>query len=90
MARPKKGTPEWDLWVAAIEVAIYPSLVHGRQATGQVSWRRLDALRDALDELGIDWRKAKVASDADRAENARAQRDQRVAAARERSEASDG
>ena len=54
--RPAKGTPEWELWVAAIEVAIYGPEKHGPQYTGQVSWERLDDLRNALEGVGIDWR----------------------------------
>lgn len=70
MSRPKKGTPEWELWVAAIEVAIYPP-TSGTTATAKVAWHRINALRAALDELGIDWRSAKATDDVQRAEDAK-------------------
>lgn len=60
MTRPEKGTPEWDLWVAAIDVAADPPL--GRMKTSvdaKVAWRLIDHLRDALDALDIDWRTVK-------------------------------
>lgn len=66
MSRPVKGTPEYELWLCAIEVATYPPVEHGNQATGQVSWRRLDALRAALEGVGIDWREATNADRANR------------------------
>jgi hypothetical protein len=59
MTRPDKGTPEYDLWVAAIDVATYPPL-KAKGATLQVSERRIEALRDALDRLGIDWREVRA------------------------------
>lgn len=71
--RPDKGTPEWDLWVAAIEVATFPPLV-AKGATSQISERRITALREALDAVGIDWRTAKATDDERRAELAARQR----------------
>jgi hypothetical protein len=57
MARPEKGTPEYDLWIAAIEVAAHPPLKQGKYASDAgVSWHKVDALRAALDGVGIDWR----------------------------------
>lgn len=66
MARPKKGTPEYELWLCAIEVATYPPIEHGNQATGQVSWQPLDNLRAALDGVGIDRREATAKDRANR------------------------
>ncbi len=69
MTAPSKGTPEYDLWVAAIEVATYAPLRPGTHVSGaKVAWPRLEALRAALDALGIDWRKAKVEDDKARQE----------------------
>ena len=59
MTRPVKGTPEWALWIAAIEVATGAPLKRGTSvASAQVLWSRIEALREALDDLGIDWRTA--------------------------------
>ena len=52
---------------AAIDAAIYPPL-KGRAATAQVPWQRIERLRETLEALGIDWRRAKVQDDANRAE----------------------
>lgn len=62
VTKPEKGTPEYDLWVAAIEVATYPPLT-GAGFTTQVPRSRIDALRTALDGVGIDWEKAKRMDD---------------------------
>jgi hypothetical protein len=65
VTRPEKGSPEWDLWIAAIEVAAYPPLNIGQKgrsrATCQVSTRQITKLRAALDACEIDWRKVKNA-----------------------------
>lgn len=93
-ARPKQGTPEWELWVAACEVAIYPPIRHAAHvATGAVDWDRLEALRRALDGVGIDWRSVKVDDDDARrriAERAAAQRAAVNAERNERNEREDG
>lgn len=89
MTRPAKGTPEYDLWVAAIEVAIYPPLVF-KGATTQVSCRRIEELRTALDAVGIDWRAAKITDDATRSENARRQAEERRTEARAANAAREG
>lgn len=59
--RPAKGTPEYELWTAAIEVAAYPP-VYPRKATCVVSSKRIQRLRDALEACGIDWHKVKESS----------------------------
>lgn len=62
--RPDKGTPEYDLWIAAIDVATAPPVKKGTTSfAASVPWTRIEALRDALEAVGIDWRKAKEASD---------------------------
>lgn len=61
MGRPVKGTPEWDLWVAAIDVAVYPP-ADPKRGTVYVSAARIEELRRALDACGIDWRAVKAAS----------------------------
>jgi hypothetical protein len=47
---------------ATLECAIFPP-VKGKAATGQIPWRRIYALRDALEAGGIDWRAVKVEQD---------------------------
>jgi hypothetical protein len=55
--RPEKGTPEYRLWIAAIEVAMAAPLSHGPTTTdAKVYWPKIEALRAALDELGVNWR----------------------------------
>lgn len=61
-ARPAKGTPEYDLWIAAIEVAIDPP-VAPKTGTTRVSSKKLNELRGALEAAGIDWRTAKSVND---------------------------
>jgi hypothetical protein len=59
--RPVKGTPEYDLWVAAINVAVYPSLKHQDHVwNAQVAWNLVEKLRAALDAVGIDWKGVKT------------------------------
>jgi hypothetical protein len=62
MPRPSKGTPEYELWIAAIDVAIDPPLKPQRP-TVQLYAPKLKALRDALEGVGIDWRKVKEANE---------------------------
>lgn len=62
IARPEKGTPGYELWIAAIEVAIDPPLKKGQHvSSAQVYWPKIDALRAALEGVGIDWRSVKAA-----------------------------
>jgi signal recognition particle subunit SEC65 len=45
---------------AAIKVAAYPPKKKGQSvSSAQVYWPLIDELRDALDELGIEWRPAR-------------------------------
>jgi hypothetical protein len=61
-AIPDEGTPEYDLWIAAIEIATSAPLRQGTNVTSAgIYWPRIHALRAALDALGIDWRAAKAA-----------------------------
>lgn len=63
--RPEKRTPQFDLWVTAIDIAADAPL---RQSTetgvtkAQIPWTRIHKLRVVLDQLGIDWRKVKAGS----------------------------
>jgi hypothetical protein len=59
MSRPEKGTPEWDLWVAAIDVAVYPP-TDPKHATVYVSVAAIAELRRALEACGIGWRAVKA------------------------------
>ncbi len=56
--RPSKGTPEYELLIAACEVASYPPLAP-KAYTCAVPAKRIEELRLALDALDIDWRRAK-------------------------------
>jgi hypothetical protein len=59
--RPQKGTPEFDLWVAAIEIAMDAPERHGSTTThALIYWPKVEALRAALDALGIDWHQPKA------------------------------
>lgn len=61
MTRPAEGTPEYALWVAAIEVAMAAPLKRKAHTTSAgIYWPKVTALREALDALGIDWRAAKA------------------------------
>lgn len=54
---PPKGTPEYDVWAAAIEIALAAPAKKGRgSAKAYVPWLFVDELRDALERAGIDWR----------------------------------
>ena len=58
MTQPRSGTPEYRLWLAAIDVAASPPLKQGKYAgNAGVYWPLIHELREALDELGVDWRK---------------------------------
>lgn len=61
--KPDKDTPEYDLWIAAIEVAIAPPLTHGIQYAAKVPWSLIEDLREKLDAVGIDWKTAKAKHD---------------------------
>ena len=58
MSTPQKDSPEWELWVAAVDIATSaPLTAHTHSVL--VSWKRVERLREALDVLGVDWRTAK-------------------------------
>lgn len=62
---PKKGTPEFALWVAALDIAAVAPLKQGTNVfAAGVDWRLIHDLRAALDQLGLDWRGVKKANDA--------------------------
>lgn len=62
--RPMRGTPEYDLWIAAIEIAANAPLKQGENvSSAKISWPLIDQLRQALDELGLDWREVKRVQD---------------------------
>jgi hypothetical protein len=59
---PAKGTPEYDLWSAAIDVALAPPLRNRHPDTvysAQVPWTDIERLREALEAADIDWKAAK-------------------------------
>lgn len=58
MSTPQKDSPEWKLWIAALEVATSaPLTAHTPEV--RVAWPRIERLRTALEALGVDWRTAK-------------------------------
>lgn len=63
---PREGTPERDLWLAAIAVALEPPLRQGQASAARVSWHLVRQLRDALEGAGVDWEAAKLRQDAGR------------------------
>lgn len=64
--RPAKGTPEYDPWIAAIEIATFPPTSIRPGSEPKVAAIRIEALRTALEACGIDWRKAKATDDEQR------------------------
>lgn len=55
--RPEKGTPEFELWVSAIDVAHAAPLKRGTYShTAQVPWTIINEVRAALEAVGIDWK----------------------------------
>jgi hypothetical protein len=51
---PVRGTLEYELWSAAIDVAL-DARPGDTESSAKVPWFRIDALRAALVALGIDW-----------------------------------
>lgn len=55
--RPEKGTPEYELWLCAIDVAHAAPLKQGANVfMAQVPWDTIDKLRAAIEAVGIDWK----------------------------------
>lgn len=55
---PPKGTPEYDLWIAALDVALgAPLRQSGNAYSATVPWQLIHELRKAFEAVGIDWRK---------------------------------
>ena len=64
MSKPEKGTPEYDLWICAIEVAIHAPWTQNQfTVAAKIPWQDINALRTALEKVGIDWRPAKETED---------------------------
>jgi len=67
--RPRKGEPGFEVWVAAIDVALEAPLKQGKYVgKAGIPWEVIHELRAALDAAGIDWRKHKAKQDAERRE----------------------
>jgi hypothetical protein len=80
MAKPREGTPEYELWLCATDVAIAAPWKHGKYVhSAQVPWDDIERLRAALEAVGVDWRAGKQRDD-ERVERVRAERAARVAA----------
>lgn len=61
---PEKGTPEAVLWSAAMEVALAaPATQNPTASSAQIPWFRIDALRKAIEGVGIDWAAFKASHD---------------------------
>jgi hypothetical protein len=70
---PERGTPEAVLWSAAMEVALAaPAKQNPTASSAQIPWVKIDALREAIEGVGIDW--AAFKQDHDSAARQRAQR----------------
>jgi hypothetical protein len=62
--RPQKGTPEYKLWIEAIEVALAAPMHQNENAyAAKIPWSRIHKLRAALEGVGIDWKAAKEVQD---------------------------
>lgn len=56
MPKPLKGTPEYELWLAAIDIAAAAPLKRGTYVhAASIPWKLVNRLRDVLEELDIDW-----------------------------------
>lgn len=61
---PERGTPEAVLWSAAMEVALAaPARQNPAVSSAQIPWARIDALREAIEGVGIDWAAFKESHD---------------------------
>jgi hypothetical protein len=55
--RPPKGTPEYAVWLAAIDVALAAPLKQGTNVyAASIPWSIVTDLRAQLAAAGIDWR----------------------------------
>jgi hypothetical protein len=64
LTKPEKGTPEYELWLCAIEIAVAAPWKKGTYSySAQIPWNRINKLRLALDGLGIDWQDMKKDDD---------------------------
>jgi hypothetical protein len=64
---PEKGTPEYALWSAAVEVALAaPARQNPSTYDARVPWDTINQLREAIKGIGIDWNAFKADHDAQR------------------------
>lgn len=57
---PREGTPEYRLWITAIDIAMWAPYKQGKYVTdAHIPWFLIAQLRKDLEALGIDWRTAK-------------------------------
>ena len=56
--KPEKGTPWYDVAMAAIDVAVFPPLKPQTYST-QVAATLIGKLRETLDAAGVDWKAIK-------------------------------
>lgn len=59
MIRPDRGTAEFELWCVAVSIAARPPL-KGKGGYALIPWVQINELRETLDQLGVDWRTAKL------------------------------
>jgi hypothetical protein len=64
MPKPEKDTPEYELWLCAIDVAIAAPWNQATHAfASQIPWEDIHKLRRALEAVDIDWQAAKKSDD---------------------------
>lgn len=91
MSIPEKGTPEYDLWVTAIDIAIAAPYDQNRTVVDtKIPWLLIHELRSRLDTLDINWRAAKTKNDDDQAHVRREMTEARAEANRRRNEEQEG
>jgi hypothetical protein len=91
VSRPEKGTPEYDLWVTAIDIAIRaPYDQNPTTVDTKIPWLLIHELRSRLDALDINWRAAKTKNDDELAHSRREVTAARAEANRRRNEEQEG
>lgn len=62
--KPEEGTPEHDLWLCAIDIAVAAPWKQATQAGDtKIPWDDIHRLRQTLDAMGIDWQSVKHNND---------------------------
>lgn len=62
--KPREGTPEYELWLCATDIAIAAPWKGGTYVyAAQIPWEDIKRLRAALEAVGVDWQTAKKHDD---------------------------